>query len=154
MRCGKIMCAVALVALACGSGIVWGFPLFNGVPEEGGRLLSDREMASTFGDAGANNLCKDTKDCSCTRLGSNCIKCDNAANGGSGVAWILCCPAMGDTCNENGAATCVALFVHVPNNLGWTTQASCCTPCVPVGAWVRLTTNCTAIRKNAAGDAC
>ncbi len=103
-----LLAGTFIIALYVGTS-----PQYGTRPTEG-RVLSDREMSSTFGDADPtpNMLCKKAGSCQDTRLGqivvnnnpvTACIKCDQT------VTWRICCAASTQTdyCNvDSGNYPC------------------------------------------------
>jgi hypothetical protein len=131
----KLVCVAVLTSCFLG-----GWWVMSGQSaEKRGRLLSEREMAALYGDLGANNQCWKKQNCACSRKGADCVKCDDAKKQGAANTWYICCGSTGDTCWEDGQATCTNLFFYTAD--AWDTAVNCCTPCRPA-AWVTANVKC------------
>jgi hypothetical protein len=131
-----------------------------------GRLLSEREMAATFGDAdttaalGGNLLCVSQQNCFCSRTGTNdgqagCLMCDDQNHNGTNKAWKVCCATSDTTlnCSDNGPTSpCDGLTIWFTNSS--TNQNNCCNQCFPTSPFVDTTKSCRLPRGDAQGNNC
>jgi hypothetical protein len=152
-----------ILGLATGASALLAVMFLHGPSRSiSGRVLSDREMASIFGDTGGvNNMCNSAQHCDCTRRGTYngqpnvCQECSDAQGGGSTTPWNICCFKTGKNCLENGGGACGLLKVYIPDNGGDQNSNDCCLPCKPNNAFVPTTTNCLGRNNAGAGaDGC
>jgi hypothetical protein len=138
--------------------VFWGGPLILAClffqPDANPRwccLLTDQEMATTFGDAPVNNSCMFTGDCTDGRSGGgNCTRCEL-----SKTYYYCCGNSPKKTCRALVGTQCTAAGKsQVPTTGLWQTISTDCGTCTANGGWMNNPGGGTCSLDNQGSDEC